>query len=584
MRSPRSRTQSRTLCALAVAATMAAVGHAKPTGKPQTPETSPVGEAAAAKEGAFFESMSVDVINVEVFVTDKTGTPIRNLTRDDFQILEDGRPVAISNFYSVDDAGKPPAHRVIVPPVPVPAGPEPESAQTPELPDEQRLYLIVYIDNFNIRPFNRNRVFRRIREFLDANVGAEDRVMLVTYNRSFKERVAFTTDPSLVNSALFEIEKETGYGVHRESDRNDTLRQIEDAQSSQQAHGAVRAYAGSLFNDTMVSIDAIKNLVGSLGGLPGRKAIVYVSEGLPMVAAEDLFQALNEKFRESSFLLEAREYDASRRFQELAAQANANRVTFYTIDAGGLRTLSSASAERQTAGTPGMSAFIDSQNIFNMQAPLLQLAEDTGGKAIINTNDVGTQLAAIANDLRTYYSLGYQPAHVGDGRYHRIEVKVKGGKDRTLRVRHRTGYRDKPVEQRMNDGTLASLLFGELGNPLGLTLNFGQPTRRDDGNSLVPIHLRIPLDKVTLIPQTDKHEGHLRAFIGVLDDEGGLSPVQVAPITITIPAADIASAREKGWGYEVTLLMRRGRQKVAVGVRDDLGGTSSYVSGGILVQ
>jgi VWFA-related protein len=569
---------TRTLCVLALAS-LTGVAGAKPARTPAPPPPT-AGAATAAEQGAFALDVNVEVINVDVFVTDKTGAPIRGLTQADFPVFEDGRPVAISNFYTVDDARRATAPRTL-PPIP---GRAPQGVVVPEIPEDQRLYLIVYIDNFNIKPFNRNRVFRSIREFLGRNVTPEDKVMLVTYNRSFKERVSFTSDPSLINSALFEIEKETGFGTHRESDRNDTLQLIEDGESVQQVMGQVRAYAGSLYNDTMVSIDAIKKLVDSLGGLPGRKAVLYVSEGLPQVSGEDMYQAINEKFRESSVLLEARDYDASRRFQELAAQANANRVTFYTIDAAGLRTLSASSAERRSAGQPGMSSFIDSQNIFNLQAPLLQLAEDTGGKAIINTNDVGPALGAVANDLRTYYSLGYQPSHSGDGRYHKIEVKVKGGKDRSLRVRYRTGYRDKPVEQRMNDGTMASLLFGELGNPLGLSLEFGAPTLRDDGNAMVPVHLRIPLDKVILIPQAENQEAHLRAFIGVLDDEGGVSPVQVAPITIQIPTVDLETAKAKGWGYDVTLLMRRGPQKVAIGVRDDLGGTSSYVSGGIVVR
>lgn len=576
-------TTLRILCPAVLAVALGPAGLAKTTPKAPPPPEPSAGEAVAAEQGAYIETLNVDIINVEVFVTDKAGNPIKGLAAGDFQILEDGRPVAITNFYSVDEAGKRPRIALPSPPT-VPAGP-PGAAPAPEpVPPEQRLYLIVYIDNFNLRPLSRNRVFRSIRSFLDANVGTDDRVMLVTYNRSFKQRVAFTSDPALINNALFDIEKETGFGVHRESDRRDVLQQIEDAQSAQQAIGAARSYAGSYFNDTMFSIDAIKDLVGSLGGLPGRKAVLYVSEGLPMVAAEDIFQAVNEKFHESSVLLEAREFDASRRFQELSASANANRVTFYTIDAAGLRTYSSASAENASAGQAGMSAFIDGQNIFNLQSPLLKMAEDTGGKAIINTNDVSGPLAAVAHDLRTYYSLGYQPAHAGDGRYHRIDVKVKGGKDRSLRIRHRTGYRDKPVEQRMNDSTMASLLFGELGNPLGVALEFGAPTVRDDGNAMVPIHLRIPLDKVTLVPQQENQEARLRAFIGVLDDEGGLSPVQVTPITIQIPNGDLESARQKGWGYDITLLMRQGRQKVAVGVRDDLGGVSSFVSGGIFVR
>jgi hypothetical protein len=304
-----------------------------------------------------------------------------------------------------------------------------------------------------------------------------------------------------------------------------------------------------------------------------------VSDGVPMVVGEDMFQMLNEKFHESSVLMQAREYDAGRRFQELAAQANANRVSFYTIDAGGLRTLTAASAEQQTAGA---SAFIDSQNIYNLQAPLLTLAEQTGGRAIINTNDVGPQLAAVARDLRTYYSLGYQPAHAGDGRYHRIEVKVKGSKG--LQVRHRAGYRDKSIEQRMNDATMASLLFGELGNPLGVGLDFGTMTRREDGHVLVPIHLRIPLDKVTMLPQGEHQEARLRVFIAAVDEKGDISPVQSAALPIQIPSLDLEKARQQGWGYDVTLLMRPGQHRVAVGLRDDLGALSSYVTGVVLVR
>jgi hypothetical protein len=105
-----------------------------------------------------------------VFVTDKKGEPVRGLKQEDFQIFEDGHPVAISNFYSVDDSGKPRTAALLPPPVPGAAKP-PGVEEPPPVPEEQRLYLIVYVDNFNIKPFNRNRVFRRIREFLDYNVG-----------------------------------------------------------------------------------------------------------------------------------------------------------------------------------------------------------------------------------------------------------------------------------------------------------------------------------------------------------------------------------------------------------------------------
>ena len=419
--------------ALALAALLGAVPL---LAAPAPAAEEPKRDTEAVDQSAFFDVMTVDVVNVEVFVTDKEGNAVSDLQRGDFEIFEDGRPVAITNIYAVEQDAGPRAAPVRAP---VPAAPgEPAAAGVPEeVPEDQRLYLVVYIDNFNIRPFNRNRVFRRLREFLNENVATTDKVMLVTYNRSFKERVAFTSDPALVNSALFEIEKETGYGVHRDSERRDVLRAIDEAESASSAMAQARAYAGSYYNDVMFSIDAIKQLVSSLGGLPGRKALLYVSDGIPMVPAEDIYQLIQEKFQDSSTILQAREWDASRRYQELAAQANSNRVTFYTIDARGLTTLSAASVETDSAGA---SAFIDSQNNYNLQAPLLQLAEATGGRAIINTNDVGDDLKVVARDLRTYYSLGYQPAHVGDGRYHKIEVKVKR---KGLRVRHRTSPRSR---------------------------------------------------------------------------------------------------------------------------------------------
>ena len=99
------------LCGLAPMLAPPAAG-AKPTTRPQDPGPAAVGDAAT-KEGAFFEQVNVDIINVEVFVTDKKGEPIRGLKQEDFQIFEDGRPVAISNFYSVDETSRkrPPIRR-----------------------------------------------------------------------------------------------------------------------------------------------------------------------------------------------------------------------------------------------------------------------------------------------------------------------------------------------------------------------------------------------------------------------------------------------------------------------------------------
>lgn len=540
-------------------------GSALAQQKPAAPE---------AVDQGLGEIVNVNVVNVDVYVTDKSGKRIQGLTKDDFEVYENGKKVAITNFYAVEGGkakmiGDEPA------PAPEPGKPEPGRipAQAAPLPEDQRLRLVVYIDNFNLHPFNRNRVMKELRAFLGQKLNRGDQVMLVSYDRSLKVRRPFTSDPGLINDALVELEKVSAHAVHHDSERRDALRNIEDARSVTEALGYARSYAQSTFNDLSFSIDALKELVSSLAGMPGRKAILYVSDGLQMIAGQDVYYAVQSKFGEQSTgLTESMHYDASRRFTELAATANANRVTFYTIDAAGLRVYSSISAENATAG---QGVYVDSIQISNLQAPLQMLAEKTGGVAIINANQVTPQLEKLAQDFGTYYSLGYTPTHYGDGRYYRIEVKVK---QKGWQVRHREGYRDKSPDSRMTDGTLAALNFPFEDNQFGVELEFGQSTPRESGHYLVPVVVKIPLGKLTLVPREQTHEARVRLYIAAMDEKGGVSDVQQVSLPISVPAADLQGAMGKHYAYSVNLLMRRGDQKVAVGVRDDVAGQSSFVS------
>jgi VWFA-related protein len=438
-------------------------------------ETVPEPAEEAEQESAYIETIDVNIVNVEVYVTDKQGNPITGLTAKDFEIFEDGNPVAISNFYAVEDGQRmdlidkggsqedlerstdPLAH--------------PERSAEEEIPEDQRLHLVVYIDNYNIRPFNRNRVFRRMREFLNDNLSRGDRVMLVSYDRSLNIRHQFTADPQLIANALFDLETVTGHAVHLDSERRDVMRDIEEAEGVGEVDWRIRQFAENQANDLAFTIDALKEIIDSLAGLSGRKAVLYVSDGLPMVPGEDLYYALNHKFHDSSAVMLSREFDNSRRFIELTSRASTNRVVMYTIDAAGLRAPEAASVEVATADTPGLANFVDTVNVSNIQAPLLMMAEETGGRAIYNTNDVGPGLERMASDFRSYYSLGYSPAHNGTGRLYKIKIKMRE-KRKGLRIRHRASYRDKPLNSRMSDVARASLTYGFDSNPLDLVVRF----------------------------------------------------------------------------------------------------------------
>ena len=575
--------------AAASAATSAPPSASSQPGAPAKPGATPAPAAGAgARAGAgtqpadenFVESVTVNVVNVDVYVSDKRGR-VTGLARQDFELYEDGRPMAITNFLAVEGgktagaAAEAEAAAEAAEPNRPPKLP-PGYEQAP-IPEDQKLRLIVYIDNYNLKPFDRNRVMRDLRIFLDQKLRRGDQVMLVTYDRELHVRQPFTVDTGLVNAQLLAIEKISAQGVHAESDRREVLKSIEDAQGGPQAISLAHAYAGAAFNDVSFTIDALKNLVTTLAGMSGRKAIVYVSDGLPMTVGEDVFYAVQSKFPGISIISESSEFDASRRLEELAAQANANRVTFYTIDAGGLRVYSATSAENATAG---QGVYIDQIKISNLQSSLQMMAEKTGGIYIINANEVLPHLDKIAADFTTFYSLGYTPPHVGDGRFHKITVKVKR---KGITVRCREGYRDKSIESRMSDGTLAALQFPFQANPLGLTLEFGHPSERKDGLYLVPISVKIPLGKLTLVPREQGSAAKVRLFIGAIDPDGRTSEVQQVPVPINVPAAEVSKLGGKHFLYTMSLLMRSGDQKVAIGMRDDVGALESYVTGELVV-
>lgn len=563
-------------CLLALLPALLLVGS-----RPALAQDDPAADSAEAEatgeEGLpFGEVVDVNLVNVEVYVTDKDGNRITGLTQDDFILEVDKNPVAITNFYAVENGRPVGEGDEAVEPLDRPRLPTPaERLQAEEeRPEDQQLHLVVYIDNFNLKPFSRNRVLRNTRVWLRQNVQPGDKVMLVTYERSLHVRHPFTRDPELIANALYELEDISAHRIHYESERREIMDQIyNDSENIQSVYGRVRQYAESINNDMAFTLDALRDQVDSLAGLPGRKAILYVSEGLPWSPAEDAFHALYDKFNETSVLMDTHRFDLNRKYQSMIATANANRVTFYTIDAAGLRTFTYMDASNQTAGG---GANIDQIHFSNMQNTLRFLAEETGGIAMLNTNNFLPMMERMAEDFRSYYSLGF-PAVGRAGRYHNIRVRLKDD-PKGVKLRYREGFRDKPVNARMTEATLAALDYGYQKNDLGVELQAARGERQEDGQYLVPLVVKIPIAELAFLPQEDMHRGRVKLYVAAKDRDGGVAPVQEIQVPIDIPTADMERAREQYYQYTLTLLMREGRQLVSVTARDEIGATVGVVS------
>ncbi len=548
---------------------------------------SPVLEAQEQVPPLFVDKIDVNVVNVEVFVTDQDGNRVVGLGIHDFEILEDGRPVEITNFFATareDRLLRSLETRHLVPEE------QPSASERPSLPLDQQLNLIVYVDHFNLRPASRRRLLDELDGFLEDRLVQGDSVMLVGAYGTAEIVTPLTRDSQQVAEGLDRLGRAA---THRQVDdalRRRTMRQMNSASIAGELESAlhfVRSYVQNTRAELQRSVQALRQVVRSLAGLPGRKAILYVSEGLPKRPGEALYQDLLDRFGAPAFgeannsglqvdpWSDWLREDVSFILDEIGREANAHQATLYPVEPSGPSGASSLSAANFSAGagTAGPTA-LDALITQNRQEPLIDMAEATGGRAILGTFAFGKMLADVADDFDSFYSLGYQTPQQGDGEFHRIEVRVKRG---GLQVRHRSGFVDKPMAERVADRTLASLLFNLEANPLGISIDFGQPRKEKRGRYLLPVLIRVPLGSVTLLPVDDRAEGRLQFYLSVQDRDGVVSDMHRKPYPITLAGDQVAAAQGREMGYAVDVLVRPGLSKVGVGVWDELSDSESFL-------
>jgi VWFA-related protein len=535
------------------------------------------------EESGFFEEIAVDIVNVEVYVTDKDGEPIRGLTIDDFEVLEDGRPVELVNFFTVTN-GRPGTlseQEQEVSTDPLAAQPALDEVTYPV---SQRLHMIVYVDNLFIHPLNRNRVFNRLRGFLYETLRPGDEVMVASFDRSLHIRHPFTSDPDRVFSALSDLEGNTGYALEREMERMEKIKTIYETNSLHSALFQATSFADVTRDDMSQSLNGLRELLDSLAGLPGRKMLIHVSDGIPSVPGQDLFQAVQQRFVDQSALSEAMAYDLSQRYVELAALANSNRVSFYTIDASGLRTGSGMGAENPAINNvQGVSSAVEMVRTSNLQDTLIDMADRTGGQAIFNTNDVADGLKRFARDFENFYSLGYRAPTLDRGRYHRIEVQLKE-RPKGWRIRHREGYRDKSIGMQIEDAVASYFVHGYTTNPLEAAIDLGPQIDNEDGTWQVPIRVRFPMSKITLIPRPGFHQGQVRLYFAASDEAGAQSPLGEMPMELRIPDESLEMARQDEVARIIDLTMKPGPHRLVVGVRDEVSEVRSFIGTWLMVS
>jgi hypothetical protein len=273
--------------------------------------------------------------------------------------------------------------------------------------------------------------------------------------------------------------------------------------------------------------------------------------------------------------LDMQKYSVASDLDALAAHANAHRVAIYSLQASGAAALASSSAALD--GDQALLRIPEVARIHaaNYEGALSSLSSATGGKAIFHANQIAQDLGDLWDDLSTHYSIGISPGRKGDGRQHRIEVKVK---QPGLRVRNLQSYRDKPVIEQAVDRTLAALLYDIEENPLGVTLEIDPALPGDKGLFTISVRLRIPLFKLAILNRDKKFVGNLRLLVATQSPSGTVSPVRQVEVPLNIPEAEVLRALGQFYVYNLSLQVKEGEQRVALAVRDEVAGTTSFLA------
>jgi VWFA-related protein len=350
----------------------------------------------------------VDYVAVDVVVTDGNDVPVSNLTKEDFEIIDRGKPQVITEFQFVSI---PVETRIVDVKAPRPPAAD-VATNLPSSPDS-RLFVMV-IDDLHIVESEIVGVRKIMTDFIAA-LSPDDEVAMVFVGRSDLSQ-NFTNDVSRLLRAVDKVRDALGFGL-------DAL-----ARGPAPEPGGMGGPLKTALNHARSSAQVLKNVATSLAGSGhSRRAIVFVSSGSVldprMKTNEDKLLAI-ELLHDD---LQAA-YDAARRAD----------VPIYTIDPRGQVLPDDAVRGGMTRSSSFEIRSRIVENIKKQQDGLAEVAINTGGRAFLNSSDLTRAVREIVRENGSYYVLGFYPNPPDrDGKFHEIDVKVKRP---GLRVRARGGY------------------------------------------------------------------------------------------------------------------------------------------------
>ncbi len=545
----------------------------------------------AAPSGVFVEELTVEVINVDVVVTDRSGRPVAGLGRDDFELELDGQPVPITNFYAESGA----AALAERPSVDLEERREPSFRSLEEVAADapRRTHVVVLVDHTRLRANNRKRAFAALKEAvrsleddaLVAVVGIEGSLVFYSdflFDRQGVEKVLDEATRVSAANDVAEFERRQIFGELARGMSGGILARTTLA-NDQVLISRIRAYAAEEYARGIRTLRQIESVISTLAGVSGRKLLLYVGEGVPTRPGEGMYVEFRNRFSgperglphqdfNTDYTREIGRFDLTEPMRQLADAANRAGVTLYAIDAEPSHGGEIRSALTEQGATSEAITAVDE----NYREPLEYASKATGGRLLQSSGTLGEQLVELTRGFSTFYSLGFAPpAGWQPGSERELEIRVRGRKG--LEVNHREKVWLPRADDREASATVAALMYHTLDNPLGVRATPGLAAPREDGNAVLPVNLEIPIANLQFLPRNGTQAGSLSIFVSTRDAAGNPSRVQKIPFHLAIPDDKMEQASADSAHYPLPLVLRPGDQQVAIGIRDDVAGNFSAI-------
>ncbi|MFY9559689.1 MAG: VWA domain-containing protein [Terriglobales bacterium] len=539
------------------------------------------------------------LVVVDVVVTDKKGQPITGLKAEDFTVEENGKKQKVSVFVPPGITNRTAA----APPPPGILSNLPENLSPAGIPTV--LLLDAANSAFKDQAYARSQMLKYVLE-----QGQSGRSMAVlTLTDQVRVLQQFTSDPQVLVTAIKNLKPQEQIlqpgapvpeshgiadGLGRAGGGGAVNASVVSAMAAAQAFTDIQV-GYNLERRTMITIEAMKALSRMLGGLPGRKNVVWLTANLPFdlipedrtVTDAELLADLPGQGRQRSVNVNAAGSQAAEQrtlhaqeIRESEAQLASANIAIYPVDLHGLV------SGMETSAASGGSVFTDTaisdraisglSSLQASQGTMREVAAQTGGKAYVNQNEIKDGIALAASDEKASYSLGYYPENKKwDGKLRSIKVKVAQG---DTQLRYRKGYfaiEPGPTKDRNFEQDVAAALQV---NAPATQISFRAQAKPTDPGKVKVVFL---VDARTLTAEDSggSKKMNVAFYASVFGSNGKNLTTRTVKVDRTFDAATYQQILDHGMMVPIDLEIPSGGSELRLAVLDNKTGLIGTVNG-----